>query len=160
MHLNRHSAAKSKWGADGTAGTKPNGFDFFRTNLETWRDWGRNPAPGEPVLYSYFPTMKVDQKTGKYYGNMFRGKRKVLIQPGKWYCMEMMLKANHAPNNDGEQAFWINGELIGHFRNMTWRFDNALKINSFSLGLYIHENRKPNRIWFDDVIVSNAFIGP
>jgi hypothetical protein len=73
--------------------------------------------------------------------------------------MEMMLKANDPGANNGEQAFWINGELIGHFKNMVWRFTNDLKINSFQLGLYIHDNEKINRIWYDDIIVSTGYIG-
>ena len=157
MHLNKLIASKDKWAA--TAGKRPNGFDFFRTTLDVWRDWGQNPPPGEPVFYSYFPLMKMDQKTGKYYGNMFKPETRVLIERGQWYCMEMMLKANDPGTNNGEQAFWINGELIGHFKNIIWRFTNDLKINSFEMGLYIHDNEKINHIWYDDIIVSTGFIG-
>ena len=157
MHLNKLIAAKDRWPA--TAGKRPSGFDFFRTTLDVWRDWGRNPAPGEPVLYAYFPLMKIDRKTGKYWGNLFKPKKKVLIKRDRWYCMEMMLKANDAGRDNGEQAFWINGKLIGHFKNITWRYTNDLKINSFLLGLYVHDNKKINRIWYDDVVVSTGFIG-
>jgi hypothetical protein len=157
MHLNKLVAMKERWAA--TAGKRPNGFDFFRTTLDIWRDWGRNPPPGEPVFYSYFPLMKIDRKTGKYYGNMFKPKKKILIRPGRWYCMEMMLKANVAGWRNGEQAFWINGKLIGHFKNIIWRHTNDLRINSFLLGLYIHDNKKVNRMWYDDVVVSTGYIG-
>jgi hypothetical protein len=157
MHLNRLIASKGKWTA--TAGTRPNGFDFFRTGLDVWRNWGRNPPPGEPVFYSYFPVMKIDQKTGKYYGNMFKPETRVLIERGQWYCMEMMLKANDPGADNGEQAFWINGALIGHFKNIIWRFTSDLKINSFQIGLYIHDNEKINQIWYDDIIISTGFIG-
>jgi len=57
MHLNRLSAQKEKWAA--TAGTRPNGSDFFRTTLDIWRDWGKNPPPGEPpepVLWPQNPS--------------------------------------------------------------------------------------------------------
>jgi len=160
MHLNKLIAIawKDRWAA--TAGKRPSGFDFFRTTLDIWRDWGRNPPPGEPVFYSYFPLMRIDPKTNKYWGNLFKPKRKVLIRRGRWYRMEMMLKANAAGRGDGEQAFWINGKLIGYFKNITWRYSNDLKINSFVLGLYIHDNKKTNRIWYDDVILSTGFIGP
>jgi hypothetical protein len=103
--------------------------------------------------------MKIDRKTGKYWGNLFKPKRKILIKRDRWYCMEMMLRANDAGRNNGEQAFWINGKLIGRFKNITWRYTNDLKINSFLLGLYIHDNKKINRIWYDDVVVSTGFIG-
>ena len=126
--------------------------------MDPWRDWGRNPPPGEMALGSYFPLMK-SASDGKYYANVFKPETKVLIERGKWYCMEMMLKANDAGLNNGEQAFWINGELIGHFKNMVWRFTNDLKINSFQLGLYIHDNEKINRIWYDDIIISTGYIG-
>ena len=96
---------------------------------------------------------------GKYYANVFKPETKVLIERGEWYCMEVMLKANDAGLNNGEQAFWINGELIGHFKNIIWRFTNDLKINIFDIGLYIHDNKKINRIWYDDVIISTGFIG-
>ena len=159
MHLNKLIAGRSRWSGYGTAGKRPSGLDFFRTSLDVWRGWGRNPPPGEPVLYSYFPLMKIDRKTGKHYGNIFKPKKNVLIRQGRWYCMEMMLKANVVGRSNGEQAFWINGKLIGHFKNITWRHTNDLRINSFSLGLYIHDNRKINRIWYDDVVVSTGFIG-
>ncbi len=158
MHLNKLIASKKRWAA--TAGRRPNGFDFFRTTLDVWRNWRRNPPPGEPVLYSYFPSMKKDRKTGKYYGNLYKGRRKVLIRRGRWYCMEMMLQANFSGRKNGAQAFWINGKLIGHVKNIVWRFTNGLKINSFMLGLYIHDNRKINRMWYDDVVVSTGYIGP
>ena len=118
MHLNKLIAGIGHWSGYGAAGRRPSGFDFFRTSLDSWRDWGRNPPPGE-----------------------------------------MMLKANMAGMNNGEQAFWINGKLVGHFKNITWRYTNDLKINSFSLGPYIHDNKKVNRVWFDDVVVSAGYIG-
>lgn len=156
MHLNKLVALKDKQAS--TANRRPNGFDFFRTTLDPWRDWGRNPPPGEMVLGSYFPLMK-SSGDGKYYANVFKPEKKVLIERGEWYCMEIMLKANDAGLNNGEQAFWINGELIGHFKNIIWRFTSDLKINSFQIGLYIHDNKKINRIWYDDVIISTGFIG-
>ena len=159
MHLNKLIADKTRWAA-ATAGTRPSGSDFYRTTLDVSRNWGRNPAPGEPMLYSYFPTMKIDKKTGKYWGKYFKPKRNILIKRGKWYCFEMMLKANSAGQKNGEQAFWINGKLIGHFKNMTWRHVNDLRINKFHIGLYIHDNRKVNRIWYDDIIISTGYIGP
>lgn len=158
MHLNKLIASRERWAS--TAGKRPSGFDFFRTTLDLWRDWGRNPAPGEPIFYSYFPLMKKDRKTEKYWGNIFKPKRKIIIEKGKWYCMEMMLQANTAGRRNGGQAFWINGKLIGLFKNMVWRFTNDLKVNSFMIGLFIHDNKKVNRVWYDDVVVSTGYIGP
>ena len=36
----------NKWSSMGKAGLRPNGTDFFVTNLEPWSDWGREPKPG------------------------------------------------------------------------------------------------------------------
>jgi len=97
---------------------------------------------------------------GKYYGNMFRPEPKFVLQRGHWYCMEMMLKANTPGRADGEQAFWVNGKLIGHFKGIRWRTTDALKINCFQPMLYIHDNKKVNRVYYDDIVVSRDYIGP
>ena len=49
--------------------------------------------------------------------------------------------------------------MRGHFKNIIWRFTRELKINSFQIGLYIHENEKIKKIWYDDIIVSTGFTG-
>lgn len=70
------------------------------------------------------------------------------------------MKANTPGKADGEQAFWIDGELKGHFTGIRWRTTDALKINSFWLLLYIHDSPKVNHIWFDEVVISQDPIGP
>ncbi len=152
--------ADNKWSAFGKAGLKPNGDDFFTTGLEPDRSWGKNPPPGEMFFYSYFPDMKIDPKMNKYWGNAFRPKKKFLIERGRWYCMEMMVKANSDGKKDGEQAFWIDGKLIGHFKEMRWRTTDKLKLNCFWLLLYVHNSKKVNKVYFDDVVISTDYIGP
>ncbi len=152
--------ADNKWSAFGKAGLKPKGDDFFTTGLEPDRRWGKNPPPGEMFFYSYFPDMKIDPKMNKYWGNAFRPKKKFLVKRGRWYCMEMMVKANSKGKKDGEQAFWIDGKLIGHFKNMRWRTTDKLKINCFWLLLYVHDSKKVNKVYFDDVVIATDYIGP
>jgi len=152
--------ADNKWSAFGKAGIKPNGDDFFTTGLEPDRNWGKNPPPGEMFFYSYFPDMKIDPKMNKYWGNAFRPEKKFLIERGRWYCMEMMVKANSEGKKDGEQAFWIDGRLIGHFKDMSWRTTDKLRINCFWLLLYVHDSKKVNKVYFDDVVISTDYIGP
>ncbi len=150
----------NKWSAFGKAGTKPSGDDFFTTGLEPWRDWGRNPAPGELMFYAYHLDMPIDPKMGKYWGEMFRAEKKFVPERGRWYCMEAMLKANTPGQTDGEQAFWIDGELKGHFKGIRWRTTDELKINDFWLMLYVHNSTKVNRVWFDEVVIAENTIGP
>lgn len=149
----------NKWSGFGKAGTRPDGTDFFTTGLEPWRNWGRAAAPGYWNFYSYFPDMKKSPD-GHYWGNSFVGEEKMQIQRGRWYCVEMMVKANTPGKSDGEQAFWIDGELGGHFKDIRWRDTADLKINCFWLLLYVHDSKRINRVWFDNVAVGTQPIGP
>ena len=150
----------NKYSAFGKAGIKPNGDDFYTTSLEPNRFWGSNPAPGEMTFYSYHLDTPIDPKMNLYWGQTFRPKVKFIPERGRWYCMEMMVKANAPGQADGEQAFWIDGDLKGHFTGIRWRTTEALKINCFWLLLYLHESPKVNRVWFDEVVVSQNHIGP
>jgi len=159
MHFAHLAALKDRWQL-GRSGQKPDGTDFFCTGLEPWRKWGRNPAPGALGFYSYFVDMKPDP-SGPYYGNPFRpDSPPVLVKRGQWYCMEMMLKANAPGRADGEQAFWIDGRLKGHYTGIRWRTTDQLKVNCLWLLLYIHDNKQVNRVWFDDVVVATEYVGP
>ncbi len=84
----------------------------------------------------------------------------MLLERGRWYCLEMMVELNHPDRADGEQAFWVDGKLIGHFTGIRWRTVDTLKVNGFWLELYIHDNPQVNRLWYDDVVVSKSYIGP
>jgi len=152
--------ADNRWSAFGKAGQKPAGDDFFTTGLEPWRNWGRHPAPGELMLYTYHMDMPIDPKMGKYWGEMMRPEPSVLIERGRWYCLEMMVKANTPGKADGEQAFWVDGKRIGHFTGIRWRDTADLKINDFWLMLYVHNSPKVNRVWFDEVAIGTEYIGP
>jgi hypothetical protein len=94
------------------------------------------------------------------------------IEAGRWYCVEVMIKANTSPEKaDGEQALWIDGELKAHFRKIRWRTSAELKLNTVWLQYYVtEENMRRNRdywmdkrkmeIWFDDIVVATHYIGP
>ena len=155
----------------GGAGLCPGGDRKFTTGLEPQGQWGRYPAPGKWGFYSYWHKMK-GSRGGKYWGNVFRPEEQELIEAGRWYCMEVMLKANSKPDlDDGEQAFWVDGEKLGHFRNIHWRTHDAVKVNSFKLLFYntdqpARHNRDKDaanrvmEVWFDDVVLATEYIGP
>lgn len=150
----------NKWSAFGKAGQKPGGEDFYTSGLEPWRDWGKFPAPGEMMMYTYHMDMPIDSKMGKYWGEMFRPSPSFVPERGRWYCMEMMVKANTPGQADGEQNFWIDGEPTGKFTGIRWRTTDRLKINAFWLMLYVHNSTQINRVWFDDVAIGETYIGP
>ena len=153
----------------GWAGKKPAGDALFSTGIEPWHDWNKYPPPGVWHFYSYWQEMKPDG-VGHYWGNFFDAPQQP-IEPGHWYCVEAMLKANSAPDaSDGEQAFWVDGKLLGHFKGIRWRSTEKLKLNSFWLLYYVSEQvakesngKDPGRVyevWFDDIVVATDYIGP
>jgi hypothetical protein len=162
MHFSHLLAnrADNRYSAFGQAGKKPAGDDFFTTGLEPWRDWGQHSAPGEMMLYTYHMDMPIDAKMGQYWGEMMRSETPFVPERGRWYCMEMMLKANTPGEADGAQAFWVDGVLLGRFEGIRWRDTLALKINDFWLMLYVHESERVNRVYFDEVVISREYIGP
>ncbi len=149
----------------GGAGQTPPGDAKFSTGIEPTGRWGEFPPPGVWNFYSYWHEMKSK------WGTVFNGKQKP-IQPGRWYCVEAMLKANSSPEvADGEQAFWVDGELYGRFQGLRWRTSDKLKINSFWLLYYNtdqparhNKDSKPEsrvmEVWFDDIVIATEYIGP
>ena len=56
---------------------------------------------------------------GRYWGTPFlTGVDKPEVERDQWICVEMMIKLNELGDRDGEQAFWIDGEL--------WRADGQV----------------------------------
>ena len=168
VHLNA-DRSPTPW-PKGTAGFKPAGDQGFTTGIEPWGQWGKATAPGVWHFYSYWHEMKGDG-AGKYWGNFFDPPQPEPIQPGRWYCVEAMLKANSTPEaSDGEQAFWVDGQKVGEFKGFRWRTADALKVNTFWLLYYItdqaarHNNDTATdrvyEVWFDDIVLATEYIGP
>jgi hypothetical protein len=96
----------------GGANVKPDGTDRFATAVEpnyTRQKWD---------FYTYWMDMRADS-AGNFYGNNFLGEDfgscKDLAPPvatGQWLEVEMMVKVNAVGAEDGEQAFWIEGEPV------------------------------------------------
>jgi hypothetical protein len=97
--------------------------------------------------------------------------------------MEVMLKANTPGKYDGEQAAWIDGKLVARFgpgvpvgywlrdrffndpsrqpfEGYNWRTKENVKINCYSMGLYISKAQVVSRMWYDDVVLATQYIGP
>jgi len=153
----------------GFAGKKPGGDQFFGSALDAWGDWGKLPPPGKWMLYSYWQEMKKSGD-GMYWGNSFEAPQEP-IERGRWYCLEMMIRANSTPEAaDGEQAFWVDGKLVGLFKGMRWRSTDKLKLNSFWLlhdgetGSTLHADKEHAKrvydLWFDDLVIAMEYIGP
>ena len=162
LRANRGLTGGDRWSGFGGAGVKPEGNERFSTALEPWGNWGRWPAPGRWNFYSYWHEMKPSPD-GKYWGNGFRVDDQSNIPKRKWICAEFMLKHNTPGESDGEQAFWIDGKLIGHWKGYSWRTDAHLKANALTLESYVTDRWTKNRVNivdFDQVVIATEYVGP
>jgi hypothetical protein len=90
------------------AGFRTQGDKSFWSGLEPFGDtwnWG---------FYTYWKDMRSSPPSGQYWGNTFCwGAPGLAIPKGKWICVEIMMKMNDpVTDSNGEQAFWIDGQLI------------------------------------------------
>jgi hypothetical protein len=100
---------------------------------------------------------------GRYWGNGFRPPTQPNTERGKWICVELMLKHNTPGQDDGEQAYWIDGELRGHWRGINWRTSPTLWANAFTLESYVTDRwtkQRRNIVYFDNVVIARNYIGP
>jgi hypothetical protein len=162
LRANKGLQGSDRWSGFGGAGLKPKGDDRFSTALEPWGDWGRNEAPGKWNFYSYWHEMSAAPDK-KYWGNGFRPAKQANIEKDKWICCEFMLKENTPGKPDGEQAFWIDGELRGHWKGINWRRSPILHANALTMEAYVTDRwtKNPvNVVFFDNVVISKEYVGP
>jgi len=162
LRANKSLRGGDKWSGFGGAGLKPEGSERFSTAIEPWGNWGRWTAPGRWNFYSYWHEME-QSKDGKYWGNSFGVPSAPVIPRGQWICVEFMLKHNTPGRPDGEQAFWIDGALQGHWKGINWRQTDQLKANALTLESYITDRwtKNPvNVLFFDNVVIARDYIGP
>jgi hypothetical protein len=162
LRANKGLRGADKWSGFGGAGLKPEGSERFSTAIEPWGNWGRWAPPGRWNFYSYWHEMERS-RDGKYWGNSFGVPTAPLIPRDRWICVEFMLKHNTPGQADGEQAFWIDGTLQGHWTGFNWRKTLDLNANALTLESYITDRwtRNPtNVVCFDNVVIARRYIGP
>lgn len=162
VRANRSLQGGDRWSGFGGAGDRPEGDTRFSTALEPWGDWGKLPPPGKWNFYSYWHQMKPSPD-GKFWGNSFLPDGQSNIRRGEWICCEMMVKHNTPNQRDGEQAFWIDGQLRGHWRGINWRTSPTLWANAFTLESYVTDRwtKNPiNIVTFDNIVIAKEYIGP
>jgi len=162
LRANRGLRGGDRWSGFGGAGNQPKGDERFSTALEPWGNWGRWSPPGQWNFYSYWYQMKPSPD-GKYWGNAFRPDEQLPIPKGQWICAEFMLKHNTPGQADGEQAYWIDGELVGHWTGIPWRTSPALMANALTVESYVTDRwtkQKVNIVDFDNVVIAKEYIGP
>ncbi len=88
----------------------------------------------------------------------------VSMNQDRWYAVETMVRANTVVGGvgqyDGEMALWIDGNLVAHHTGMLWRHTSDLHLNHFIVWNYFPEATTSYRIWFDNLVIATAPIGP
>jgi hypothetical protein len=158
-----------------TPGVPADGLNKFLVEFEAWRGEEQEPNPGRLNVYIYHPeqrsewgdhffpdgTVLPDSSISGDFGPEFVVRDNVVPEVGRWYCYEVMLRANTPSARDGRIALWLDGTLIADFRNLRLRDVDSLRIDRFNLSLHIGSNtRAPARKWYDDVVAATSYIGP
>ena len=162
LRANKGLHGGDKWSGFGQAGEKPAGDERFSTALEPWGNHAAWPAPGRWNFYSYWHGMSKSGD-GKYWGNSFANIDAPVIPRGRWICVEFMLKHNTPGEPDGEQAFWVDGKLQGHWKGINWRKSAGLMANALTLESYVTDRwtKHPlNIVEFDNLVIARRYIGP
>jgi hypothetical protein len=169
-------------------GIKPpvDGTGFFLFLLQNNIQGSGRPGetmPGYAHLYSYWPKQRSEFGDHWYsdgyavpYDDTIGNKGEWLAYPAhypdfkilpnwqpqlnKWYCYELMVKANTPGNNDGEVKYWIDGNVVGDFPNLNMRSISTLKIDTAHIGLHALHSERVNKKWYDNVVVATQYIGP
>jgi hypothetical protein len=159
---NKSLQGGERWSGFGGAGLLPDGDSRFSTAIEPWGNWGEWAPPGQWNFYSYWHKMNASADK-KYWGNGFRPESQANIERDKWICVEFMFVHNTPGKPDGEQAFWIDGELKGHWRGFNWRTNPKLMANAFTLESYVTDRwtkQEVNIVYFDNVVIGKEYLGP
>jgi hypothetical protein len=162
-------------GNQSTPGVPADGTNKFLVNLENWRGEATTASPGLLNVYVYhpeqrsqwgdhfFPTGLVSPNTSLAYdfGPDFVSRADLIPELDRWYCYELMVRANTPGLRDGRIAAWLDGVLVMDFMNLRLRDVASLTINRIGLSFHIGSN--PNgeaRKWYDNVVVATSYIGP
>ena len=181
FHGGTHNGASIFARALGVPDAKPgipaDGKNEYTVLLDTWRSDEKMASPGNLAVYVYhpeqrhqwgehfFPTgvmMPYGKEPGSLFGKEFKKRPDMIPERDRWYCYELMVKANTPGKRDGRIAFWVDGKLAADFPNLRLRDVETLKANRISLGLYTQNElvNKPVTVWYDDVVAATSYIGP
>ena len=162
-------------GYNSTPGVPANGYNKFLVEFECWRGDAQTANPGQYNVYIYhpeqrtnygdhfFPNGEVMPNTSLHFdfGPDFMSRPNVIPQLGRWYCHEVMLKANTIGMRDGRIACWLDGVLIADFPNLRFRDVDTIKIDRFNVSFHAGSNTvRATRKWYDNIVAATSYIGP
>ena len=163
-------------------GTAPpadgSGFFLFllQNNIEGTAMSGE-AAPGYAHIYAYWPKQNSGfgdhwyptgqnkpgssewQSAPAQYPD-FKPMPNFLPQRDRWYCYELMVKANTIGKNDGEVKCWVDGKVVADFPDLFMRASATLKIDEAHIALSSGHSERVNKKWYDNVVIATQYIGP
>ena len=71
-----------------------------------------------------------------------------------------MVKLNDLGARNGEVKVWLNGNVVEDFPDLFVRSRSTLQIDHSNLGFHAHHSERVNKIWWDNVVIARAYIGP
>ena len=148
------SRVDNQWSGLGKAGQCPNGEDFFAAMLVT--EPGADSGAG---FYTYHPGMARQRDGTTCWGAS--GSDHLIpppasIIPGRWHHVEFRVKLNTPGENNGEQSFWIDGELHGEWSGLNFRSTDGLRLNALQITANATPIAAPRRMYIDDVLIAGA----
>jgi hypothetical protein len=162
-------------GYNSTPGIPADGYNKYLIEFECWRGDTQTANPGHYNIYIYhplqrdnygdhfFPDGEVMPNTSLAFdfGPDFISRPNVTPEPGRWYCHEVMLKANTVGLKDGRIACWLDGALIADFQNLELRKADSLTIDRFNVSFHAKSNPvRETRKWYDNIVAATSYIGP
>jgi F5/8 type C domain-containing protein len=136
--------------ADGTAGTRPNGTDFFYAGVDPVQPSNTNNL-GPFSFYTYFPDM-----TGSFGQRFFQTSPAVAQTEDVWHEVVHRIKLNTvSPSvlSDGLQELWVDGQKKISVPNMRWRTSSILRLNKVRFHMWTSSIQAVKSLWIDQVTV-------
>jgi hypothetical protein len=140
----------------GGAGRKPTGRDKFSVTLavDNWM---------KLHFYYYYPDQRGAYGDWAYCQASFF--QKAGLTPGKWFCVELMLKNSTPGQKNGQLKVWLDGNLVGNVEHLRFRDASEVKIRRFTMENYFGGSNvsdtspKNQRLYIDNYVVSTKPIG-
>jgi hypothetical protein len=162
-------------GNQATPGIPADGTNKFLVEFEHWRGEAATPSPGQLNAYVYhplqrdaygdhfFPSGLVMPNTSLPFdfGADFQARPEVIPELDRWYCYELMVRANTPGELDGRITLWLDGAVLADFGNLRLRDVATLKLDRFNLSFHAGSNPSgATRKYYDNVVAATSFIGP
>jgi hypothetical protein len=160
---------------EATPGVPANGTNKFLMEFEHWRGEASTASPGQMNVYIYHPAQRDDYGDHFFpsgivlpnsslpfdFGPDFQAMPEITPELDKWYCYELMVKANTVGQKDGRVTLWLDGKQIADFGNLHLRDVDTLKLDRFNLSFHAGQNPSAEtKKYYDNVVAAKSYIGP